>query len=516
MLCPYCTKNTAAKTPCIHCKEPIPRRYIELHRKVTSQPPVLVSVVGDRGHGKTNFLAALVMLLEHGLPAVLKRENYSCLQISVSKIANTNADKLRNNELPEGTRKVFPEPSIYRLEHYPGSIDRTLLIYDPSGEAFRDASEMQEYATFIRASHCVLLLISLDPANMKVSPAEYMVDLLKRYIEGVTNIGGQSSGQHLVVVFTKADLLNISERYQGHVSEQIQRYIAASELESIRRHKTYRHEMAQISALLEDFTRNVLGAHGFANLAKNRNQFASVHYTAVSALGAPPDKEMLTLPMSDETPRRVVDPLIWALDTAPRNRVLVRYGILAVLALVALTALLVGGAFALVPKVENIASTSTVDASSSWNNDPANYDPDCLSPIRAVDGVVDGDREEEDSWGQRCFEWATSGERERAWIRLTFERPVRLNSIRLYDRVNLKDNVVAGVLRFSDGTQREIGALPNDGQTPLTLEDVPREAVRWVELRVTKVSDETRNVGVAEIELFGREATWLDGLGFLP
>jgi hypothetical protein len=82
--------------------------------------------------------------------------------------------------------------------------------------------------------------------------------------------------------------------------------------------------------------------------------------------------------------------------------------------------------------------------------------------------------------------------------------PVTVTRIHLADRTNSNDGINGGTLTFSDGSEVEVPALPNDG----ALNDigiVPR-TVSWVRFTVDSVSDETANVGLAEFEVLGLSA----------
>ncbi len=70
---------------------------------------------------------------------------------------------------------------------------------------------------------------------------------------------------------------------------------------------TYLAELRRASDELRGFTRHNLKALNFINRAA---QFASVEYSAVSALGSNPQDGRLVAKIA---PRRVLDPLLWAI-----------------------------------------------------------------------------------------------------------------------------------------------------------------------------------------------------------
>jgi hypothetical protein len=113
----------------------------------------------------------------------------------------------------------------------------------------------------------------------------------------------------------------------------------------------------------------------------------------------------------------------------------------------------------------------------------------------AIDGKVGGDPNE----GSQ--EWASNREKEGAWIKLTWPDAVRASSVWLYDRPNPFDHVLAGTLEFDDGTTMNVDALPNDASEPFKV-TFPTKSVRWIKFTVTKISQETQNIGLSEIAVF--------------
>ncbi len=112
----------------------------------------------------------------------------------------------------------------------------------------------------------------------------------------------------------------------------------------------------------------------------------------------------------------------------------------------------------------------------------------------ATDGNISGYPDD------RGAEWS-SGAKEGATIRLEWDTPQVVDRVALYDRINLNDNILGGLLTWSDGTTTPIGALPNDGQSPFETRFAPK-TVRWVEFKVLSVRPTTENSGLAEFAVF--------------
>ena len=115
--------------------------------------------------------------------------------------------------------------------------------------------------------------------------------------------------------------------------------------------------------------------------------------------------------------------------------------------------------------------------------------------VKAIDGVVDG---YPGSWSN---EWSSDGDGVGAWVRLTWDGPVTLSRVVLFDRPNGNDQITGGTLVFSDGSSVPVTSLANDGSaTTITF---PARAVTSVRLDVSSVSASTERAGLAEFEAWG-------------
>ena len=144
--------------------------------------------------------------------------------------------------------------------------------------------------------------------------------------------------------------------------------------------------------------------------------------------------------------------------------------------------------------LSNIAPLALVTASSER--------PPRQTALKAVDGFTDGFPVDPD------HEWATLAERAGAWIELQWPLAYMLNRVRLYDRPNPDDHILAGTLSFSDGSSVAVGPLNNDG-TSVDVLFTPRRA-RWIRFTVNSTSSSTANVGLAEILVFEQAGTTAD------
>jgi LmbE family N-acetylglucosaminyl deacetylase len=137
----------------------------------------------------------------------------------------------------------------------------------------------------------------------------------------------------------------------------------------------------------------------------------------------------------------------------------------------------------------NIAGLATVSVSSE------NGETGQLGSS-SVDGFIEGFP------GYGPWEWATQGELDGAWIKLTWPSPMTISQIVLYNRMNGVDDVLSGTLHFSDGSSVPVGQLPMNGNgLPVSFEP---KTVTWMQFTVDSAVGQ--NIGLTEIEAFGELA----------
>ena len=112
-----------------------------------------------------------------------------------------------------------------------------------------------------------------------------------------------------------------------------------------------------------------------------------------------------------------------------------------------------------------------------------------------IDGVAEGFPKNQKA------EWASDHGVAGTKAKLIWEMPEAVESVWLFDRPNINDHVLAAKIKFSDGSTAEVGELPNDGATPFRLK-FPSRTITWLEVTITRVSPQTRNVGFSEIAVF--------------
>ena len=115
---------------------------------------------------------------------------------------------------------------------------------------------------------------------------------------------------------------------------------------------------------------------------------------------------------------------------------------------------------------------------------------------KAIDGVIDGYP------GDHTREWATNGGGAGSWLKLAWSSAQTFNTIVLYDRPNLSDQITGGNIKFSDGSSVTVPSLNNDGSA--TTVSFAAKTVTSLKLNITAVSATTQNIGLAEIQVYKR------------
>lgn len=327
MICPYCLElvpaNSQKHDDCkINEGKPFPAYYVQFHGEKDAAEPVVFSVVGSVGHGKTVFLCALFDFLDNHLTKIWPDFfNHILDQESLSRLTEKR-NKLRTGELPPRTQQSFPRPGIFRLTNIPSATekpnvapleDTTVLIYDPPGEAVETDENISRYAGFVRRSSCVLFLI--DIANLGDSIPDKMAELLDTYILGMVNMGIERQEQHLIVVYTKSDgiALTVPDFKTFLASHpELKDYLGEQLPQTLADPHVHLDRIREMSRLLGEFTSVDLNARKFINAASH--WFRSVNYSAVSSLGSAPEEENGVMKLKVRmSPRCVADPLLYVL-----------------------------------------------------------------------------------------------------------------------------------------------------------------------------------------------------------
>jgi hypothetical protein len=315
MLCPFCLAKVQGFARqdvgwrCPECAEPVPALYLNAY---DAHPPTVFSTVGFSGHGKTVFLAALFHLLSHPRLAEQWPRFYRIAvgDHSLERLA-ADARALAAGLLPDSTPQSLPTPTMLRLAGLPAFNGATLLCYDAAGESFKRAAGLRQYGRFLTRATTVLFLVSVPDllrhdGEAPAGPGEAIKRLLEIYANGMAELGGDTRRQRLLLVFTKADEW---EALRRPGQEHLLAHLSADSFEGIDNYALYVARLRDVSSRLRELMANELGGRAFLNHAAAH--FASLDFCIVSALGSAPAEQAMQTRIA---PRRVLDPLVWALD----------------------------------------------------------------------------------------------------------------------------------------------------------------------------------------------------------
>ncbi|MFY0601977.1 MAG: T9SS type A sorting domain-containing protein [Cyclobacteriaceae bacterium] len=98
---------------------------------------------------------------------------------------------------------------------------------------------------------------------------------------------------------------------------------------------------------------------------------------------------------------------------------------------------------------------------------------------------------------EKGLEWGTQDEADPS-AQISWDIEQALGAVVLYDRLDDEENVLSGILSFSDESSLEVGPLPKDGQELLITFD--RKDVSWIKFQIT--NSEGDLVGLSEIEAY--------------
>lgn len=127
-----------------------------------------------------------------------------------------------------------------------------------------------------------------------------------------------------------------------------------------------------------------------------------------------------------------------------------------------------------------------------------------LAPLAKLEGngenlesLTDGIKGGDDEWFVQG-QFSVWGGISRPDVTLTWDKPRTVNKIVLHDRPNEEDHMAACQLKFSDGSEVQVWAVPNDG-SPRTVVFEPREVTS---MRLSCVDGVGLQIGLSELELY--------------
>jgi hypothetical protein len=319
VLCPY-SSHRAYRKFCPSCGAEL-RLPLGSHQSI--------GIVGSVESGKTMFMTALVRQIRGRLA------RQTSLQMSLEwneedsrrYFVDLQRQIYDEHEVPESTKKTESLLSLsttlrftrqgwlrWLLGRDQGVV--SLICPDPSGEFFRDHQEIYGLSYLGQAQ---ALLLMVDPLTSPpflerrrkagepyVAEIQSTTETLRVLARALREERGQPEGRlnkTLAVVLTKCDEGGVFDPdrppYKGRFPVQ---------------GRTYDRRLAQdLGRRVVDHLESELEMSELVSLA--RQNFTTVEFFAVSALGRPPVRESETSPLCliDPAPRRVEEPLLWVL-----------------------------------------------------------------------------------------------------------------------------------------------------------------------------------------------------------
>jgi hypothetical protein len=275
--------------------------------------------VGFKQYGKTTYLSELTLLLERSASVIPSMWYETLDKESFNAIRNMRDTQDRTApETPVGSSR----PLLIRVHDMGDLGSHCLILHDLAGESFEVPDKVGESAPALRQVNTVWFLVSLSNLE-KDHPRRTILELLTVYLAGMEELRIDVRGTNLIVVYTKADEVSL-------FPEDLRDYLIRDPLTPLAQTETwadgvpelaigpYQKEMLRVSDRLEELTR-LRVPHGALFINRVHAKGMNLVFSLVSALGQKPDPSGVL--GHEKAPRRVIDPLIWAL-TLERTRIL--------------------------------------------------------------------------------------------------------------------------------------------------------------------------------------------------
>lgn len=186
-------------------------------------------------------------------------------------------------------------------------------MYDIGGGVFDDLDLLTEKGKYLAHSDTIFFIVSLvDPDVLEDWNLKIMA-LLDRYIHVVYSRFGieLAKNQNLFFVFTKSDeLAKRDDNYK--LSDELIEYLNSGSFKNMNFINDFTfNKIKYDSDMIKEWLRTK-GCNSFINLAENH--FKTVNFALVSALGDAPVNNVMVNSISPESPKRVLEPVFWALN----------------------------------------------------------------------------------------------------------------------------------------------------------------------------------------------------------
>lgn len=318
--CGVCKKQTT-KTICPHCHNELPREMVE-------NGGFIISIIGARSSGKTNYITTLINELKHKGHLV----NIGIYETGVGRkpdeytIARYERDfynKLYKNrechsqtDVNDSRSKI---PLIYKLFSTTTKKQAYLVLYDTAGENFSDPKAIAEKAKFLKNSDGIILLLDtfcISDVHERLRNKYKLPSIELKYDRIITNVIKHFDDQihkeefyrkPLALTFSKIDsIVNNEELFSDARLPNINMNSNSLFLEG---NGYYLDDVDSISLGIQDGLSSWGESHFVADINAPVHFNNKATFFGISALGDMPEGDTI----KHLKPYRVMDPLVWIL-----------------------------------------------------------------------------------------------------------------------------------------------------------------------------------------------------------
>lgn len=327
VICPFCLKahDFEASLECPEKHYIVPSSYVRDYDKIR---PLWLLTVGFPRHGKTTYLAALTLMLQH-MDVVWPKVFYRSLDTdTTNEIRKIYRDATEGNLVdrtphPDERHALPPRPLLFNVHNLPDAGSRCLIMYDMAGQVWNNQEKVKDYVEALKQVTTTWFLIALNDLEDKQND-KTISQLFNAYLSGMEDFHIDLEGRNLIVVYTKADVISFPTSIKDYIGSDPFQWLTLRDAETPEitqfSFQDYVAKMRSISDQLREYTqRRVKGGGAFINMVEENKM--NLVFCATSALGQSPDHGSGKL--QEDAPRfRVLDPFLWAvaLDMPPTSR----------------------------------------------------------------------------------------------------------------------------------------------------------------------------------------------------
>lgn len=317
VVCCYCLEEILVETnsnKCSHCYSELPVQYRENY---ADAPPFFIQVAGWSRVGKTVFLQALTMIIQH-LGYVWPRFTYQPISDVSLRYVREIERSLKEGVMPESTREDDLDVYVMLLKNMERWGGRLVVIRDCPGEIFDTLHIPEKQAPFLTRTPTTFLMISLSDLDNKNlnSEGRVMDQLFFSYINTLKKHGVhfKNDKRRVVIVFSKADSIDLPNNLFQYLSDDpIWTAINSRSRSEMNAEKMwdYVETMRNNSDQIKEWIRaRQVSGDNLIRIAEGEG--IELVFSLISSTGAQvPEDGRLPHPLE---PRRVLDPFFWALE----------------------------------------------------------------------------------------------------------------------------------------------------------------------------------------------------------